>query len=935
MEIKFNMKIAHINIRSIFTGFNDFSRIVLEEDFDILAVSETWLSDDVDVNLVAIPGYHFLHKPRATRGGGIGVYYKQSYSSQEINFEFDINDCLEYLFLKFTIRSKNIIIGVFYRPPNTNINNFITDFDNILSSICITDAEIVCLGDLNVNFFNLNNPVMNCFESYGFSQLLNEPTRVSHTSITLIDPVFINNNELVKAVGTLSFDGISDHRLVFVELKLERAKIPPRIINYRCFRNFDLDVFLADLYSLPWYDVIIENDIDEKIRIFNNLLSLLFDRHAPIKERKVSKPKAPWLTDNLKLLMKQRDKALQKYKRTHSEADWVYYKELRNLAVTMTRNEKAAYLNAICLENNSSKMWKTLRNLNVSSNLDNKIPSNISDPDEINRYFSAFLQNVTNDTRDKINFYNNNLWSTNISFSFSMTSVSEVNDILHGIKTNASGVDGINANMLRYCSPFIDQFIVNIINSSIEKKYFPFLWKVAIGQPLPKKKVCKEYGDLRIISILPVLSKIFERIMYNQTLKYFNENKLIPDNQNGFRKGFSTATALASVTNDIIEAYDRGLISVLLLLDFSKAFDTIDHTLLLAKLKYYGFDDGSHALINSYLRGRSQKVCVNGNVSSGLDILSGVPQGSILGPLLFIIYTADIIKSVTHCKVQAYADDTQLYRHFHIDDLIVNSEYINTELFNIMQISKEHALKLNSSKTILLCFSTKNDRKILQKNFNIFIDKIPIPFSDSVRNLGVHLDTDIRYTEHIKNLIKKAYASLKLIYCNRHILNQSLKKQLCESLVLSHFSYCDFLYGPCIKQSDKIRIQKVQNSCCRLIYGLRKFDHISQKMVQTNWLNMSNRRLLHLANFTHKLLNSDYSSLCLKNKLVPVFSIHSRNTRFKNRFILPRHRTAMFSRSFIFNAVSLLNSLPEEFKSLNINKFKYKYKDYLLSEQNK
>ena len=178
----------------------------------------------------------------------------------------------------------------------------------------------------------------------------------------------------------------------------------------------------------------------------------------------------------------------------------------------------------------------------------------------------------------------------------------------------------------------------------------------------------------------------------------------------------------------------------------------------------------------------------------------------------------------------------------------------------------------------------------------------------------------------------KAYSSLKLIFSNRHILNFNLKRMLCESLVLSHFNYCDFVFGFCLDQIDKNRIQKVQNTC-RLIFGLRKSDHISHKINECKWLNMNNRRIHHLSNFVHKTLTFPNSSSFLKNKFHTRSSIHTKNIRFKNKFTLPHHQSAMYRRSFIFNAISIYNLIPDQFKLLNINKFKYKYKVFLLSKQ--
>lgn len=927
------MKIAHINIRSVFTGFNVFSNLVQEKDFDVVMVTETWLSDDVDSQIISIPGYRFFRKDRGSRGGGIGAYVKLSYNNcHEVHFDFAISDQLECLFIKIKLRSFTLAIGAFYRPPGTNVNTFINDFDNILSTVCPTVDEVVCLGDFNVNFFNIYNPIEPCFQSYNFTQLITEPTRMTSHSSTLLDPVFISNTNLVNSFGTISTDGISDHRMVFCDLKINNMKMKPKYISFRCFNNFDLNTFLVDLHNVPWYNIIFENDIDNKIDLFNDYVISLFDKHAPIRFVRVTKPKAPWLTPNLKLIMKERDKALQKYKRTNSNTDWLHYKNLRNYTLSIVRREKKNYLEYIASQNNLKKTWSTLSTLSVHSNKEVLLPIELSNPNDINNYFASFIQNVSDKCDDQINFYNNHKYNENITFSFTLTSVDEVNKTLNNIKTGAYGADHVSSTMLKYCSPFIDPFITHIINCCIEQNYFPQMWKLAIGIPLPKNSNPSSFSDLRIISILPAISKIFEKILYNQIYHYFILNNLLPDSQCGFRKGFSTATALATVTDDLIRAQDRGLVSVLVLLDYSKAFDTINHSLICSKLKYFGFDNLSVMLIKSYLHGRLQKISVNNVSSSSIDILSGVPQGSILGPLLFIIYTADILKSINMCKVQAYADDTQLYFQFDVNDHIHAVDVINSELQMIKQLSDEHDLKLNSSKSNLILFGSNNKKLFLKDKLNIQIDGVHLPVIDHAKNLGVILDTDLRFKEHVKKLLQKSYSSLKLIYANRDILNFKLKKILCESLVLSHFSYCDFIYGPCLDQFEKNRIQKVQNSCCRLIHGLRKFDHISHKVREIKWLNMENRRELHLGNFVHKLLVTPIFSP-LKNKFILRSTIHNRNIRFNNKFAMPHHRLALFTRSFTYNAIKLYNSLPDEFKLFNINKFKYKLKYFIFCKQ--
>lgn len=349
--------------------------------------------------------------------------------------------------------------------------------------------------------------------------------------------------------------------------------------------------------------------------------------------------------------------------------------------------------------------------------------------------------------------------------------------------------------------------------------------------------------------------------------------------------------------------------SILVLLDFSKAFDTISHQLLCAKLKYFGFCPSSLSLVSSYLHERSQTISINNAYSSSLNIFSGVPQGSILGPLFFIIYTSDILTSVRNGQVQAFADDTQIYFSFYANDSALANHIINNELNNIQVLALEHDLKLNSSKSSVMLFGNKKHASTLKNELNILIDGVTLPFVDSAKNLGLIIDTDLRFKEHVKKLMQKSFYSLKLLYSNRHILNFKLRIKLCDSLVLSHFNYCDFIYGPCLDVTDKNRIQKVQNTCCRLIYGLRKYDRVSQKINDINWLRMDNRRLHHLGNFVHGLQIMPYSSRILKRKFVSRSSIHNRNVREKNKFTLPQHRTAMFQRSFIYNSIKLYNSL--------------------------
>lgn len=909
------MKIGHLNVRSLISSFNNFIELIEDQHFDVIGITETWLNDDILTDRVNIPGYRLFRKDREGRGGGVALYVSDKLSCQEISFDFQFTT--ENIWMKLRVSEKLFIIGVLYRPPSKHINNFIEDLDNMLSFVTPTFDEVILLGDFNINFFNVDNVATNCCNSYNLTQIINEATRIS--SNTLLDPIFVSDNDMLLNSGVLAVDNISDHNLVFCTIKHKKTKFKQKFVTYRNFKNFNLNQFQLDLDNLPWHELISANDVNKKIFIFNNFIINLFNEHAPLKTVRVSKPKAPWLTENIKLIMKERDLALNKFKINRTPENWEQYKQLRNFALSSVRNEKKAYLTAIQSENDSWKTWQTIRSLNIYGKTKNKISDNFNCND-INSFF-CLPQNSNNSCTEQINFYNSNIYNNQNNFNFQFTTIEEVHNILFNLKSNACGADSISLHMLRYCSPVIDKYMVHIFNYSIETGTYPNAWKEAIGIALPKTTNPESLSDLRIICLLPVISKIFEKVLATQISQYMNDNNLISKFQMGFRKHCSTTTVLSNVTDDIIRAWDRKMLTILVLLDFSKAFDTINHDLLCSKLKYYGFNDLAVELVTSYLKERKRRVVVDGETSETKLILDGVPQGSILGPLLFIIYTSDILNSVKTCQIQAYADDTQIYFSYQPEEYANAQSTVNNELNNIFKIATEHNLKLNTNKSVCMMFGQMNKVRYAKSSIKIKINDDILPFQENCKNLGLFLDNNLRFKLHVQKLLQKSYSTLKILYSNRHVLNFKLKKVLCESLVLSVFNYSDIIYGPCLDLYTKERIQKVQNTCCRLIYGLRKRDHVSYTRKLLGWLNMEGRRDLHFMVFVQKLMTQPTPSILLE-KLVTRDKIHDINVRNKLTLTMPQHSTSMFKRSFTFNAIKLYNKVPNSIKSKNIISFK-------------
>lgn len=412
--------------------------------------------------------------------------------------------------------------------------------------------------------------------------------------------------------------------------------------------------------------------------------------------------------------------------------------------------------------------------------------------------------------------------------------------VIYNLKSNAYGSDSICAKMLQLCLPTICPYITHIVNCCLETGYFPDIWKTSLVKPLPKTNNPEAYNELRPISILPTMSKIIERIIITQMFDYVTGNNIISDRQSGFRKGYSTSTLLLNITDNIIRSLDNGIATALVLLDFSKAFDTLDHDLLFAKLEYYGFDTTSILFFKCYLKNRRQKVVIDNAYSEIGFVTSGVPQGSVLGPILFLIYTADIFNVVKHSEIQAFADDTQLSYSFEPNTIDVACTHINLDLKSLSAYSNAHNLKLNTSKCNVIIFCPKRSNELVKTHLKLLIYDEPIKIVNSVKNLGVIFDCRLRFEEYVALLVKKAYLALKLLYSNIKLINFELRKKLTETLVLPILNYGITLYYPCLDQITKYRLQKIQNCCCRFVFGLRKYDRVSEKINQLRWLKLEN-----------------------------------------------------------------------------------------------
>lgn len=927
-----NLRIGCINVWSLCPKLNVIKSLLRDEEIDILGITETWLSSKIPDNLVEIDGYDFFRVDRGSRGGGVGIYVRSVFKAV-VDPCVQVGGILEHICITVNCSTIKIKFAVLYRPPyRHNLDSSFDVLDQLISDNLLSCDEFILMGDINVNLCCQNSSsskFLDILDTYNLTQLVMEPTRKN----SLLDVIVVSNAELVASdVEHIDMHEISDHQLIYCDLNIPYNKPAPSYKTFRDFKNFNIDLFQSDLSSIDWHEFYSAEDIENKVTYLNSRILQLFDTHAPRLTRKVTKPKAEWFTYTIKLMVRERNKLLSKYKQSKRECDWQEYRKMRNFVTGALRQEKQAYLRHVQQQNDTKKLWNTLENLNVYKRKSNELPDHLKDVDAINKYFVKIVEEISGEiSQDTEDYYRRHRISGNPnSFYFSKITEDAVLNAIFSIKSNATGSDGINLQMLKLCCPSILPHLTHLFNYCIENKSFPKLWKTAIVVPLPKVMNPKTLKDVRPISLLPVMSKVFEKNLSTQIIDYLVARKIYPAMQSGYRKAHGTGSAMANVLDDILKAYDEGKTSALVLLDFSKAFDLVNHRLLCAKLKFLNLSDCCRDLIESYLQDRDQYVSVEGVESSKMTLNRGVPQGSILGPLLFVIYTCDLGLVLQECKGHQYADDTQIYISYTKEHKTKAQEMLQTSLDNIAKYSVEHGLKLNGSKTKILFFGPhRNENNALLR---VTVNDEAIEITKMVKNLGLYLDNDLRFREHVKVIIQRGYMALRNLYRSKSFLNRKIRKNLCDSLVLSYANYCDIVYGPCLDVTSSKKLQTLQNSCVRFIWGLNRRDHCSEYINQMEWLRMANRRDLHLACMIHKVV-SNQTPVYLFEKLRFRYMDHNRNTRNNYLLSIPQHRSGIFERSFSYISAKLYNSIPSEIKAKGIHSFKYSLKIFLLRQQ--
>lgn len=611
--------------------------------------------------------------------------------------------------------------------------------------------------------------------------------------------------------------------------------------------------------------------------------------------------------------MKIRDKLWKTQRLSGRKEDFEAYKKVRNECKQRNRNARVAYYNEILeTSKNSSFIWSKVRSLGIGGRTKvNKDP--VISVNELSQHYAQVCTvKFPSDVNTCVNKYQSKDFfpSRTEDFHFKYIVPDDIVRTMHSIKSNAKGVDSISITFLNYCLPVIVNVIEHIFNFCLQNGIFPSLWKKANVLPIPKTSQPTECKDYRPVSLLCTLSKALEKLVYGQVVEYVNSIDAIPNLQSGFRKGHSTITALLKVTDDIKKAMDSGKITILALLDLSKAFDCVHHQLLLTKLRCLGFSKSVVKWFQSYLEDRFLRVFVNDDLKSDwARTATSVPQGSTLGPLLFLLYLFDLPSQLEHCKFHLYADDVQLYVHAPINLLNTALNCVSSDIEKLIKYFRMHNLSLNVGKTQVMKMGTYKLLAGLERGGydELKILNCNVPYVNEARNLGVLFDCNLNWNTYCNNIVRKVFSMLSQLRRNMPYLPLHVRKCLVQSLIMPHFDYAITLFTG-LSDYNVNKLQKAQNAAMRFISYIPRHHQITPLYTKLSILKIEDRRYFRVAYLVWSIFKYQCPVYWYET-FIQLF-VSKKSTRSCNLTMkIPVHRTTVYNRSFVVEACRIFNDL--------------------------
>uniref|UniRef100_A0A1B6MJH0 Reverse transcriptase domain-containing protein n=1 Tax=Graphocephala atropunctata TaxID=36148 RepID=A0A1B6MJH0_9HEMI len=820
----------------------------------------------------------------------------------------------------------NIVVVSLYRPSTSkNLNDIKEFFDRlnyVLEYLCKLKTKIIICGDFNIDFKETSQDnikeLKNCLTSFGLYLTNDQITRPNPHKVnegSCIDNI-VTNLDKDSVTCSIVKTWVSDHWALHFTIKavgslVLKKSMARQMLYRRCMKEVNISKYKKLLGEVDWHSIYFNYSVDYKIFMFLSTLDGIVKNAFPLKlkKNKSTLPKhnkvfcpeldklkdlCDWFYDLYNSSGLDSAKALHSKCKKHFKAKLKECRRKRNDDIILrSENKSAAMWGIINKECNTKQQASTSHQFNLCSS-----QINIYFIDKVNEIVSMVaLRNSRNKSVDYLSYHPR----PSCTFDFQLVRKVDVVNVLKNMKTSkCEDIYGFNSMMLKLATDYISEPLTNIVNSCILNSVFPDSLKLVKVVPVYKKGSKSECGSYRPISLVPVISKLFEGLMNNQIINFFESNNLFSDCQYGYRLGMGTVKATLSLYCDFLESLESKNITEARFFDLSKAFDTVSHDILLSKLSYYGFKNSACQLVSSYLKKRYQKVVFNNSESQYLPVSHGVPQGSILGPVLFIIYVNDLPNVVgPSAKGYLFADDFAV--------CISRAVSSNPQILDDVTVVIENWCNAN-----LLCLNLDKTQDLLV-TYNYGVD---CSDRELCNFLGFNLDSKLNWFSHIDKIASKLNKGIFMLRKLRTVVSLEVLKLVYFAHIHSHLAYGTLMWG---SKKYSIKLFKLQKRAIRLLCGLPSRSHCRESFKQVQIMTLPALYIYHCLNF----VKHNYSKFIEHNMC------HNYNTRGKSNLISNFCNYTRTQQSFIHVSVKLYNALPQKARDLQPSIFKNKLKQFL------
>ena len=909
MKTNQTLRTLVINFQSIRNKKAELINLLESSNPDIIIGTETWLKPSEYSSEFFPPSYTVYRKDRPQGWGGCLVATKSNLITHEI--PHTTNAEAVYVNIKTAGREKPLVVGAVYRTPSVPYKDMPEQIAEISKSFEVLDKKDTLWigGDMNLpdidwktneiigksNNKEANQAFIDTTSNFGLQQINDKPTREGN----ILEIFCTNRPGLISKCSLIP--GLSDHDIVLIESRIKAKKNKPVAHTVSVWKDANFDAikeetktFCNEFLSSPPVTA------EEQWQSICNHLKSMMSRHVPTKKKTI-KYHQPWINNTIKRLARRKQRAWRKAKRTNQPTDWDRFKTLKKETRRENRKGYQGFVRSL-IEENDNNLWRLIKSrknesVGISPLRKNGIIFSQS-KEKANILNSQFSSVFTKEDLDNLPDLGDSPHPSMPDFDISVNGIEKLLKNINPRK--AAGPDGIPCRLLQSVAKELAPGLTKLFSTSLESGQVPKDWCHAIVQPIFKKGDRSTAANYRPISLTCVCCKLMEHVIRTQVTEHLEKNNIFSDAQHGFRKRRSCETQLLLTVDDLAREIDRGGQTDTILLDYAKAFDKVPHQRLVMKLYYYGIRGRTLIWIQNFLANRTQQVAVEGEKSETADVTSGVPQGSVLGPTLFLVYINDIGDNITS-KLRLFADDTILYRSIRNS---TDTRILQEDLERLQAWEQQWQMEFNVNKCHVL--SVTNKKKPHPPNYHLHGHRLEEV--DSAKYLGVELTKKLSWGKHVNNTAAKVNKTSAFICRNLKGCPTSVQTHCYKALARPVAEYASPVWDPhCQTHIDALESSQ-RRAARRILNDFNRESSATALLKKLELESLQERRKIDKAAMVYRIVND----------LVDIPSgayFQQTNRRLRgqpNKFIVPQSKTAIHLNSFFPSATRIWNSIPQQ-----------------------